>query len=124
MAPAHIPVFLFQKPGTKNGIIQHACNLILRVGARSSPRSVLRVLEIYLQLLLGVAVRGNLRRFAPAEHQVHKLLCLSASPIVITFKSIFWLSLESLLYGMYYFSAFAKKTSRARVILHQGFYYT
>ena len=29
MAPAHIPVLLFQKPSTENGITRHICNFVL-----------------------------------------------------------------------------------------------
>ena len=35
MAPANIPMFLSQKPSTKNGIIRHVCSFILSVATRS-----------------------------------------------------------------------------------------
>ena len=55
----------------------------------------------------GLRRRGS----RPIRLQCLSYFCISI-PVVIPFYSLFWVSLESLMYGFHYFPAFAKKTSR------------
>ena len=91
MAPAHIPVFLSQKPSTKNGIIRHPASLSLAWVLYTGPG--VRVHVLHDESLLSLVCRCAFPPSPlPTPHSRSSCANIRQCPLVSSYFVIFQLS--------------------------------